>query len=86
MMDVITLSSKGQLVIPKEIRGEMGLVKEDKFVLVHDRDSILLKRIGREEARRAMLKLLDKFSDEFRKHKITSNDVKKEIRNVRFKR
>ena len=30
-MDVITLSSKGQLVIPKEIRGEMGLVKEDRL-------------------------------------------------------
>ena len=44
-MDVITLSSKGQLVVPRNIREEMGLEKEDKFVVVHDKNSILLKRI-----------------------------------------
>lgn len=85
MIDIITLSSKGQFVIPKEIRGEMGLEKEDKFVLIHDKDSILLKRIGGEEAKKAMLKLLDKFSDEFKKHNITNNDVREEIRKVRAK-
>jgi len=86
MIDVITLSSKGQFVIPKNIREEMGLEKEDKFVMVHDRDSILLKRIAREEAKKAMLNLLNKFSDEFKKHKITQKDVIKEIKKVRFKR
>ena len=86
MIDVITLSSKGQFVIPKDIREEMELEKEDKFVMVHDRDSILLKRIGREEAKKAMLKMLDKFSDEFKKHNITKKDVKEEIRKFRAKR
>lgn len=86
MIDVITLSSKGQLVVPKDIREEMKLEKEDKFVVVHDRNNILLKRIGREEAKKAMLKLLDKFSEEFKKHKITKKDVEEEIRKVRTKR
>ena len=85
MIEVVTLSSKGQLVVPKDIREDMGLEKEDKFVVVHDRNNILLKRIGRKEAEKAMLKLLDKFSDEFGKHKINRKDIEEEIRKVRSK-
>ena len=45
MVEIITVSSKGQVVIPKEIRDIMGIERQDKFILVHDKDSILLKRI-----------------------------------------
>jgi len=86
MLDVITLSSKGQLVIPISIRQEMGLEKEDKFVVVHDENSILLKRIKREEAKRAMLKLMDKFSDEFRKNKIIKKDVEEAVKEARARK
>jgi len=85
-MDVITLSSKGQLVVPRNIREEMGLEKEDKFVVVHDKNSILLKRIKREEAKKAMLKLLDEFSEQFKKNKITKKDVEEAIREARTRK
>ena len=77
------MSSKGQFVMPKDVREEMGLEKQDKFVVIHDKDSILLKRISREEANEAMLKLMDKISDKFRKAGITRADVEKEIRKAR---
>ncbi|MEK6948619.1 MAG: AbrB/MazE/SpoVT family DNA-binding domain-containing protein [Nanoarchaeota archaeon] len=83
MIDVITMSSKGQFVIPKELREEMGLERQDKFVIAHDKDSILLKRISKEEANKAILKLMDKISDKFRKAGITQADVAKEIRKSR---
>ncbi|MEK6982941.1 MAG: AbrB/MazE/SpoVT family DNA-binding domain-containing protein [Nanoarchaeota archaeon] len=83
MLEVITMSSKGQLVIPREIREEMRLEKQDKFVVVHDKDNILLKRISREEAAKAMLKLMDSISDKFRKAGIKRQDIAKEIRKVR---
>ena len=83
MIDVITMSSKGQFVVPKELREEMGLEKQDKFVVVHDKDSILLKRISKAEANKAMLNLMDRVSDKFRKAGITRADVEKEIRKAR---
>ncbi len=86
MIDVITMSSRGQFVVPKDIRKDMGLEKQDKFVVVHDKDSILLKKIKRQKASKKMLKLLDKFSKEFQEAGITADDVKEEIKKVRAKR
>ncbi len=83
MIDVVTMSSKGQFVIPKELRKEMGLEKQDKFVIAHNKDSILLKRISREEANKAMLKLMDKISDKFKKAGVRREDIVKEIRKAR---
>ena len=39
------LSSKGQVVIPEEIRASLGLKAGDQFVVVGDRDVVILKAI-----------------------------------------
>ena len=85
MVDIITVSSKGQIVIPKEIRDSMGIEKQDKFILVHDRDSILLKRIKEGNFKKKMKKLLDQTAKEFRKQGITKSEIQKEIDAVRRK-
>lgn len=85
MIDVITMSSRGQFVVPRDIREDMGIEKQDKFIIVHDRDSILLKKIKKQEASKKMLKLLDKFSQKFQEVGITANDIKEEIRKARAK-
>ncbi len=38
-----TLSSKGQVVIPEEIRARLGLKAGAQFVVVGDRDTVILK-------------------------------------------
>lgn len=38
-----TLSSKGQVVIPEEIRSRLGLKAGTKFVVVADRDAVIFK-------------------------------------------
>jgi AbrB family looped-hinge helix DNA binding protein len=38
-----TLSSKGQVVIPEEIRSRLGLKPGAQFVVVADRDVVILK-------------------------------------------
>ena len=47
MADAATtkLSSKGQVVIPEEIRNRLGLEAGAQFVVVGDRDVVILKRI-----------------------------------------
>lgn len=58
MVEIITLSSKGQLVIPKELREKLKLKQQDKFVIIAEDDSILLKRIKKEDADESMRSLL----------------------------
>lgn len=39
------ISSKGQVVIPEQIRKDMGLQQGAEFVVVADKDAIILKTI-----------------------------------------
>ena len=80
MIEVVQLSSKGQLVIPKNIREEMGLSQKDKFVLVNDRDTIIVKRLQEEEIRGRMRSLIRTFTDDFKKEGISKEDLIKEIK------
>ncbi len=41
------LSSKGQVVIPEEVRANMGLEAGDQFVVVAGKDVVILKTIAR---------------------------------------
>ncbi|MCJ7783368.1 MAG: AbrB/MazE/SpoVT family DNA-binding domain-containing protein [Desulfobacterales bacterium] len=67
------MSSKGQVVIPEEIRDRLGLQSGTQFVVVGDRDVVILKAISapsmkqfdnliakaRQQARRSGLKKSD---------------------------
>ncbi len=67
------MSSKGQVVIPEEIRDRLGLQSGTQFVVVGDRDVVILKTIAapsmrefdnliaqaRQQARRSGLKRMD---------------------------
>jgi len=86
MIEVVTISSKGQLVIPKSIREEMGLRKQDKFLLVHDRESVILRRLRSTQPDKKLLSLLDEVAKKFEEAKITPEQVKREIRKVRAKK
>jgi AbrB family looped-hinge helix DNA binding protein len=41
------LSSKGQIVIPEDIRNSMGLQVGDQFIVVAEKDVVILKSISR---------------------------------------
>ena len=67
------LSSKGQIVIPEEVRNNLGLKEGDQFIVIGEGDAVILKAINpprieqfeallaqaREEARRSRLKKSD---------------------------
>jgi len=46
-LDMTRLSSKGQVVIPGDVRTSMGLSVGTKFIVMGDKDTIILKRVGR---------------------------------------
>ncbi|MEK6818900.1 MAG: AbrB/MazE/SpoVT family DNA-binding domain-containing protein [Nanoarchaeota archaeon] len=44
-MEISSLSSKGQIVIPESIRNKLNLKSGDKFIIIGEEDTVLLKRL-----------------------------------------
>jgi AbrB family looped-hinge helix DNA binding protein len=45
-VETTKMSSKGQIVIPEEIRKRLGLKAGDKFLVMGDKDVVILKSIS----------------------------------------
>lgn len=45
MSEIITMSSKGQIVVPKDIRDELGFETGSSFAVFGRDDTIILKKI-----------------------------------------
>lgn len=44
-LEITTMSSRGQIVIPQNIRDELGLNSGIKFLVIGEGDTIILKRL-----------------------------------------
>ena len=76
------LSSKGQVVIPEEIRKALGLEPGARFVVLSDGDVVILKRIDA-PARSEIRALAAKVRKQSRRAGVKPADVQKAIRDVR---
>lgn len=81
-LDVTTLSSRGQVVIPQDIREDLHLRTGEKFVIIGEEDTIVLKKIEMPSFK-GFDKLLKK-TQEFAKMKnLKQGDVEKAIKQAR---
>lgn len=87
MPDLATtrLSSKGQVVIPEEIRTALGLEPGARFVVLSEGDVVILKRIDA-PARSEVRALAAKVRAQARRAGLKPADVEKAIRGVRRRR
>ncbi len=76
------LSSKGQVVIPEEVRKALGLEPGVRFVVLGDRDVVMLKRIDA-PARSEVRALAAKVRRQARKAGVKPADVRRAIRDAR---
>lgn len=79
------LSSKGQVVIPEEIRTRLGLKEGTQFVVVGDRDVVIFKSIS-PPAIREFDELVRRARSTARKSGMKPGDVKRAIARVRASR
>ncbi len=77
-----TLSSKGQVVIPEEIRKQLGLKEGDQFVVVGQDDAVILKSI-KKPALNEFDSLIDKARRQAREARLKRSDIAKAIAKVR---
>ena len=81
-LEVTMLSSKGQVVLPQAIRHKLHLTQGEKFIVLGEKDTVILKKIERPALERA--KMLVKESRAYaKKAGLTQADVKEAIRQVR---
>jgi AbrB family looped-hinge helix DNA binding protein len=76
------LSTRGQVVIPEEIRNRLGLEPGVSFVVVGEGDVVVLKAL-KPPRPEEFKKLLDEVQDAARKAGITPEDVERIVREVR---
>lgn len=55
MTTTATLTSKGQITIPKKLREKLDLQKGDKLVLVEENGNIILRKVSLKEIRQKAL-------------------------------
>ena len=76
------MSSKGQVIIPEEIRKKLNLKPGDRFVVVAERDAVLLKLITPPSLEK-FDKLLRRAREAAKKAGMTPKDIEDAIQKVR---
>jgi AbrB family looped-hinge helix DNA binding protein len=76
------LSSKGQVVIPEEIRKQLGLKEGDQFVVVGQDDAVILKSI-KKPVLNEFDSLIDKARRQARDARLKRSDIGKAIAKVK---
>ncbi len=77
-----TLSSKGQVVIPEDVRAALGLEPGAQFVVMGDGDVVILKRIEA-PTRSDFRTLASKARRQARQAGLKPADVRKAVRTLR---
>jgi len=81
-MEITSLSSRGQVVIPQGIREDLHLNTGEKFIVIGKSDTIILKKIEMPSFD-GFDKLLKKTREFAKIKKINSKDVKQAIKKAR---
>ncbi len=76
------MSSKGQVVIPEEIRERLGLQAGTQFVVVGNRDVVILKAIS-PPSLKAFDDLVSRVRRQARRAGLRRSDVKAAVKKVR---
>ena len=80
---IIKVSSKGQVVIPAELRRILDISEGDELYIFGKDDALVLKKIEKEDLEREFEEIVKPIRAKVKKMGITQKDVKKEIRAYR---
>lgn len=77
---VTQISSKGQVVIPKNLREEMRITKKDEFLIYGEKDTIIMKKIDRPKLESNFKELNLKLSRAMKKRGVTRKDLEEAVK------
>ena len=73
--ELVKMSEKGQLVVPRRIREKEGFKGSDRFVAIEVKDGVLFKRVEIPEVKVEFESLSRDIRSHFRKRSIKQSDV-----------
>ena len=73
--DLVKMSPKGQLVVPRSIREGGSFEPGDRFVAVPLREGVLFKKVKMPIVKVEFDKLAKEMEEQFRKNKVSEKDV-----------
>ncbi len=76
------MSSKGQVVIPEEVRNQLGLKTGDQFVVLGEGDAVILKSIT-PPSMRDFDTVIEKARKQARAARMKRSDIAKAVASVR---
>ncbi len=78
--EIVKMSSKGQLVVPQDIREEAGFKPSDRFVPFQVKGGILFKKLKMPDLKVEFTSLAKEIQKQFGARKITPSDVKEAVK------
>jgi len=81
--ELVKMSDKGQLVVPRRIREKGGFKGSDRFVAVGVKEGVLFKKIEIPEVKLEFESLSRDIQSHLRKRKVKQEDVPKAVKRAR---
>lgn len=82
-VDVVTVSSRGQISIPSNIRKDLNLEKGTKLLIASKNDNIILKKIDPEVINKSLDEILNPMQKKAEKAGIKEEDTEKIVQDHR---
>lgn len=74
--EIVKMSCKGQLVVPREIRVKASLTPGERFVAFPIDQGVLFKKVSMPKVQMNFNKLVSEIESQFKKKGVTKKDVK----------
>ncbi len=81
-IEITSMSSRGQVVIPQDVRDRLHLQEGEKFIVIGEDDTIVLKKVEMPSFK-GFDKLLKKTREFVREKNLKTSDVDEAIKNAR---
>ncbi|MBO3840156.1 MAG: AbrB/MazE/SpoVT family DNA-binding domain-containing protein [Thermoproteota archaeon] len=83
-LDVIVVSSKGQVVIPQEIREKLGINPKTKLLVYGYRDAVILKKMETPNVAKKLREMYKRIDKRIAKYgELTQEEIEEEIQKYR---
>ena len=78
--ELVKMSEKGQLVVPRRIREKEGFKSSDRFIAIEVNDGVLFKRVEIPEVKIEFEALSRDIQSHFKKNKVKQSDVAEAVK------
>ena len=81
--DVVVVSSKGQIVIPQNLRKKLGIEAKTKLLVYPYSDALIMKRLDIDDAKKELKSIFDAIDSRRKDERVTETEVNELVQKYR---